>query len=107
MPHAELRFSTDLNVDADVILRGIEAILQKRDDTSGDCKGRAFRADVSLHPCMYVHVSLLPKAHRDAAFMTSLRAELYEFIAAHLPRPCWLSMDVEFSGADYRTEWLT
>lgn len=38
--------------------------------------------------------------------MSALREDLARYLRAHLPRPCWMSLDVAFSGAHYVTEEL-
>lgn len=106
MPHAELKYSTELEIDPAALLQGIEAILQKHDPGSGDCKGRAYPAPVSHHVHLIAEISLLPKPHRDAVFMEALRADLADFLRAELPRPCWMSLNLSFSGAQYVTEVL-
>ena len=52
-------------------------------------------------------VDLLAKPHRDPAFMAALQADLIAAISKHLPRPCWLSVDLVRSGPAYFTEELT
>ena len=106
MPHADLKYSADLPIDPQALLEGIEAILQRHDPGSGDCKGRAYPGEISHHPHLIAEISLLPKAHRDAAFMEALRKDLADFLKNALPRPCWMSMNVTFSSPDYVTEWL-
>lgn len=106
MPHADLKYSADLNIDPRELLSGIEAILQKHDAGSGDCKGRAYPAAISHHRHLIANISLLPKPHRNEAFMSALREDLARYLRAHLPRPCWMSLDVAFSGAHYVTEEL-
>lgn len=106
MPHAELKYSADLEIDSAALLAGIEAIIQRHDAGSGDCKGRAYPAPVSHHRHMIVEVSLLPKAHRDKAFMDALRQDLAAYLEGEMPRPAWLSLNLSFSGDQYHTEFL-
>ncbi|WP_050927684.1 hypothetical protein [Aestuariivita boseongensis] len=106
MPHADLKYSADLEIDAPALLEGIEAILQRHDPGSGDCKGRAYPAAISHHRHLIVDISLLPKAHRDAAFMAALRTDLANYLKDALPRPCWMSLELRFSGENYVTEFL-
>ena len=107
MPHCDLKYSDELAIDPAALLAGVEAILQRHDPGSGDCKGRAYPARVAHHAHLIAEVSLLPKTHRDAAFMAALRTDLAEYLRANLPRPCWMSLNVALSGPDYITEHLT
>ncbi len=106
MPHLDLKYSADLDIDAAAMLRGVEAIIQRHDAGSGACKGRAYPAPVSHHTHLIAELSLLPKVHRDAAFMEALRDDIADFLRGHLPRPCAFSLDLGFSGPHYLTETL-
>ena len=106
MPHLDLKYSADIALDAGEVLRGVEEIIQRHDAGSGACKGRAYPAPVFQHRHLIAEISLLPKAHRDAAFMAALRDELADYLRGHLPRPCAFSLDLRFSGEHYLTEML-
>jgi hypothetical protein len=106
MPHAELKYSAGLEIDAQDLLAGIEAILQRHDPGSGDCKGRAYPAPVSRHAHLIAEITMLRKPHRDAAFMAALREDIAGYLRQHLPRPCWMSLNMTFSGDTYLTEEL-
>ncbi|WP_415402992.1 hypothetical protein [Tateyamaria sp. SN3-11] len=107
MPHCELSYSSDLDIDVHTILAEIEACILRHDDGSGETKGRAYPAPTFHHTHLKASVSLLPKPHRGAVFVAALQQDIVALIAAHLPRPCWLSVDIGFSGPGYHTEFLT
>lgn len=106
MPHLDLKYSDDLHIDAATMLHGVEEIIQRHDAGSGACKGRAYPAPVYHHTHLIAEISLLPKAHRDQAFMSALQSEIADFLRGHLPRPCAFSLDLRFSGTYYLTEML-
>ncbi|KIC48831.1 hypothetical protein [Tateyamaria sp. ANG-S1] len=106
MPHCDLSYSGDLNIDAKAILAEVEACILRHDDGAGQTKGRAYPAVAFLHTHMKASVALLAKPHRGAAFTAALQKELVDVISAHLPRPCWLSVDITFSSQTYHTEFL-
>jgi len=107
MPHAALKYSAGLDIDAPALLARIEGVMQAHDPGSGDCKGRAYPAAHAYHDHLLLEISMLPKAHRDDAFLDALRAGLAEALRPVLPRPCWLSIELRFSGRHYLTEHLT
>jgi len=72
----------------------------------GDTKGRAYPAEVFNHTHFKATISLLSKPHRNAAFLAALNADLCAAAAKHLPRPCWISVDLVLSGPGYHTELL-
>lgn len=103
MPHAELKFSADLNINAREILQEIETTILRHDDGAGACKGRAFSVEQFHHTHFLATVSLLPKAHRDAAFMQNLLDDLENSIKARIAQPCAFSLELNFSGSSYVT----
>ncbi|MBD3664697.1 hypothetical protein [Sulfitobacter aestuariivivens] len=103
MPHAEIRYSNDLLLDATSILRRVEEVIQSHDAGSGECKGRAYPAAEFHHTHVLIQVSMLPKPHRDDAFLSALLNDLETQIKALLPGPCLFSLGITFSGAHYVT----
>lgn len=103
MPHAELSYSADLDVDAAAILREIEAVIQRHDAASGACKGRAYPAEVFHHTHILVELSLLAKPHRDAAFTKALMQDVEEAVKAMIPQPCYFSLALTYNDGFYVT----
>lgn len=107
MPHCDLHYSGDLDIDATAILAEVEAIILAHDSGAGATKGRAYPAPHFLHTHFKATLSLLSKPHRNAEFSAALQRDVVAALSAHLPRPCWLSVDITFSTALYHTEHLT
>ena len=103
MPHAELKYSDDLGLDAGAVLIAIERVLQQHDAGSGECKGRAYPAAIYHHSHCLVEIAMLTKPHRDQAFTDAVIADLERAIKAHIPKPCFFSLDIRYSGAGYIT----
>lgn len=103
MPHADLKYSADLNIDGAAILADVEATIQAHDASSGMCKGRAYPAEVFHHTHLIVEISMLPKVHRDQAFMDALLRDLESCIKEHLKVPCAFSLAIAFSPGTYVT----
>lgn len=103
MPHADLKYSADIALDAPAILARIEAVIQSHDPGSGECKGRAYRAEQFHHSHVLVDISMLARAHRGQDFMHALSADLEQAIKAMIPVRCFLSLNIAFSGANYIT----
>lgn len=103
MHHAEIRYSSDMDLEPTQILARIEAIIQGKDPGSGACKGRAYRADAAHHRHILVEVSLLDKPHRDDAFMSDLCAQLETEIKSHLSGDYAFSLALTFSPKVYVT----
>ncbi|WP_415920490.1 hypothetical protein [Tateyamaria sp. SN6-1] len=107
MPHCALHYSGDLDIDMAAALAEVEAVILRHDPGAGDTKGRAYPAPVFHHTHLKATVALLSKPHRNAAFVAALQADLVNALGRDLPRPCWLSVDITFSGPCNHTELLT
>ncbi|NVK13430.1 MAG: hypothetical protein HWE35_04555 [Rhodobacteraceae bacterium] len=105
MPHAELKYSSDLDIDAKAILAEIETVILEHDSGAGACKGRAYPAGQYHHSHITISVALLTKPHRDEAFSRSLLADLESRIKARLHQPCEFSLGLSYSTPFYVTNF--
>ncbi|MBW4707828.1 hypothetical protein KX928_08530 [Roseobacter sp. YSTF-M11] len=103
MPHAEIRYSDDLTLDAPAVLAEIEEVILRHDPEAGACKGRAYPAAFSHHTHLLLALTLLKKPHRDAAFTASLMADLEAAVKAHIPQSCFFSFRLDYSDGHYVT----
>ncbi len=103
MPHCELHYSDNLNLDAEAILARVESVINAHDPDAHECKGRAYPTKIYHRPHLKVTVSLLTKAHRDDAFTKALMADLERQIKSELQQSCYFSLLVEYSPAYYVT----
>lgn len=100
MPHAELKYSSDLYLDGGDVLSAIEEVILAHDSGSGACKGRAYPAEVFRHTHCLLNVSLLTKPHRDKAFTQALIQSLRQELAKHLDKECFVSIAIDYSSDD-------
>ena len=103
MPHAELKYSSDLTLDAEALLKGIERIIHLHDANSGECKGRAYPTDIFHHTHCLLNVSMLTKPHRGAAFTKALLDDLKAEMGKHISQKCYLSLGIDYSDENYIT----
>jgi hypothetical protein len=103
MPHADLKYSDDLHIDAPKLLAQVEQIIQTHDAGSGACKGRAYPTAQYHHSHCLLSVSMLTKPHRDAAFTHKLLADLEAALRAALPKTCYFSVGIDYSNPYYVT----
>lgn len=103
MPHAELKYSDDLAIDTDSVFEAIENTILAHDSGSGDCKCRAYPTDQYRHTHVLVTVSMLTKAHRDAAFTENLMQDLESAVKKHLDQDCFFSLSLDYSSDYYVT----
>lgn len=105
MPHAELKYSSDLKIDAVAILADIEQMILRHDAGSGECKGRAYPTDHYHHSHLILQISMLSKPHRDDAFTAALMADLEQMVKARIPQSCFFSFALEYSKGAYVTSF--
>ncbi|MEM7033988.1 MAG: hypothetical protein AAF629_30890 [Chloroflexota bacterium] len=103
MPHCELHFSDNLNLDAKAILAKVEAIINAHDPNAHECKGRAYPAAIYHRPHLKVTVSLLTRPHRDEVFTKALMTDLEVQIKVMVPQSCYFSLLIEYSPTYYIT----
>ncbi len=103
MPHAELKFSSDLNLDTEALLRDVERVILSHDAGSGECKGRAYPTDNFHHSHCLLNVSMLSKTHRNSAFTKALLRDLEAKMGQHLHQRCFLSLGIQYSDENYIT----
>ena len=103
MPHAELKYSDHLQLDAAAILAEIEQTILRHDPASGACKGRAYPCGVTHHAHLLLTISMLEKPHRDDAFTKALMAEIEANVKAHVHQSCYFSFGLSYSTSAYIT----
>jgi hypothetical protein len=105
MPLAELKYSSDLRVNAVAILADIEQTVLRHDARSGDCKGRAYPTDQYHHSHLTLKISMLLKPHRDQTFTAALMQDQEQLVKARIQQSCGLSFALEYNRAAYVTNF--
>jgi hypothetical protein len=103
MPHADLKYSSDLQFDAEAVLAAVERTILRNDAGSGECKGRAYPAHIFHHSHCILNVSMLSKPYRDSAFTKALLRDLETELGRHLLKRCFLSLGIQYSDDNYTT----
>ena len=68
MPHADIKCTTDLDIDVKTLMSSIEKIILQLDPKSGVCKGRVIRIDEYHHSHLNVELRMFASKERDAEF---------------------------------------
>jgi len=101
MPHAEIKYSTDLTIDPTAILAAIESVILNHDSGAGDCKGRGYPTSHFHHSHVHISVALLAKPHRDEAFFKALLSKLETRVKEMIPEQCYISLELNLLSAFY------
>ncbi|MEO9653330.1 MAG: hypothetical protein ABJ360_28740 [Roseobacter sp.] len=105
MPHAELKYSQELQIEPLVILQFIEETIHGHDTTAGECKGRAYPCEFTHHKHLYLSLSMLKKPHRDDAYTSALMAKIEKGVKGKIPESCFFSFSLEYSTNADVTNW--
>ncbi|AKS45495.1 hypothetical protein SAMN05444287_0591 [Octadecabacter temperatus] len=103
MPQADLKYSSDMDIDAEGLLAEIEAVIGDFDSGAGKCKGRAYPAASYQHSHVFLTVQVLEKPHRDDVFMQTLLEKLTNTVDKHIKQACSRSVSVDFLPKYYAT----
>ncbi|QUM81240.1 hypothetical protein HWV01_13560 [Moritella sp. 5] len=102
MPHVEIKYSDNLDIDTNKIFNAVEKVINENDISAGVCKSRAYPCSQYKYSHILVTVSLLTKAHRDKIFTQKLSGEIEQVVKAHLKQSLYFSLNIEYS-LDYYT----
>lgn len=108
MPQVEIKYSSDLcDINFEDLFTEIENVINDYDSSAGACKSRAYSAEPYHHTHIYISILMLKKDHRDDDFMTILQKKLIVIVKKYLPRNCYYSLELGFSGKYYFTDEST
>ena len=102
MPQADLKYSSDLGLDALALMADIQTLIARHDSGAGQCKARAYPADIFQHSHFVLELAILRKPHRDQAFRDALLDDLAILVDKYLPSGTERAVELRFSGEDYR-----
>ena len=103
MPHADIKCTTDVDIDVKTLMLDIEEIILQLDPGSGVCKGRVIRIDEYHHSHLNIELRMFASKERDVEFSNQLvlkvdqKAKLLMKSAAHV------TVKLEFSPVTYLT----
>ena len=103
MPHVEIKYSDNVEFDMDKVFDAIEEVINKKDNSAGECKSRAYPCSQYKYAHILVTVTLLTKPHRDKIFTQKLSSEIEKVIKAHLKQSLYFSLNIEYSLNYYTT----
>jgi len=103
MPHVEIKYSDNLDINTKEVFDVIEGIINKKDSSAGECKSRSYPCSEYKYSHILITISLLTKPHRDEKFTLTLSHELEKSIKQHLKQSVYFSLNIEYSQAYYTT----
>ncbi len=103
MPHVEIKYSADIEIDVRSLFNQIESAINKLDPSAGVCKSRAYPAVSYKHSHVMIDIWLLPKPHRNHIFTQSLLKKLRDCINEQVANRCYISVQLYYRDDNYAT----
>ena len=72
MPHADIKYTSDIQIDLKTLMSDIEEIILDLDPTSGACKCRALKVDEYHHSHINIEIRLFATKNRDIDLLNEL-----------------------------------
>ena len=103
MPHVEVKYSDDLDIDVPRLFEDVERVINAHDASAGICKSRAYPCAQYKYPHLLIDIALLSKPHRGHAFTEALSADIEATVKGLLRQSAYFSMNIQYSLTHYVT----
>ena len=103
MPHADIKFTTDVDIDVKTLMLDIEEIILQLDPKSGVCKGRVIRIDEYHHSHLNIELRMFASKERDVEFSNQLVSKVDQKAKLLMKSAAHVTVKLEFSPVTYLT----
>ena len=103
MPNADIKYTSDIQIDLKTLMSDIEEIILGLDPTSGACKGRALKVDEYHHSHLNIEIRLFATKHRDSALLNEVINRVDSRAKSLLKKAAHVTVKLEFTPLTYLT----
>ena len=103
MPHADIKCTTDLEIDVRALMLDIEKIILQLDPSSGVCKGRLIRIDEYHYSHLNIELRMFATKERDVEFSSQLVSRVDKKAKSLMKSAAHVTVKLEFSPVTYLT----
>ena len=103
MPHADIKCTTDVDIDAKTLMLDIEEIILQLDPNSGVCKGRVIRIDEYHHSHLNIELRMFASKERDVEFSNQLISRVDQKAKLLMKSAAHVTVKLDFSPVTYLT----
>ena len=103
MPHTDIKYTSDIQIDLKTLLSDIEEIILDLDPTSGACKGRALKVDEFHHSHITIEITLFATKHRDIDLLNELINRVDSKAKSFLKKATHVTVTLAFTPLTYLT----
>ena len=105
MPHADIKCTTNLDLDVKTLMSNIEEIILQLDPNSGPCKGRVIRIDEYHHSHLNIELRMFASKDRDVEFSNQLISRVDQKAKSLMTSAAHVTVKLEFSPVTYLTSF--
>ena len=105
MPHADIKCTTDLEIDVKTLMASIEETILQLDPSSGVCKGRVTRIDEYHHSHLNIELRMFATKGRDVEFSHQLISRVDKKAKSLMKSAAHVTVKLEFSPITYLTSF--
>ncbi len=106
MPHADIKYTNDLEMDVKILISNIEEIILHLDPSSGACKGRVIRIDEYHHPHLNIELRMFATKERNVEFSKQLISRVDQKAKSLMKSASYVTVKLEFSPVTYLTGFM-
>ena len=103
MPHADIKCTTDVDIDVKALMSDIEDIILQLDPKSGVCKGRVIRIDEYHHSHLNIELRMFASRERNVEFSNQLVSKVDQKAKLLMKSAAHVTVKLEFSPVTYLT----
>ena len=103
MPHADIKYTSDIQIDLKTLMSDIEEIILDLDPTSGACKARALKVDEYHHSHINIEIRLFATKHRDIDLLNELISRVDSRAKSLLKKAAHVTVKSKFTPHKYLT----
>ena len=103
MPHTDIKYTADLDIDIKTLMRVIEEIILDLDPTAGVCKSRAFKIDEYLHPHVNIELRMYATKERDIELTNRLITRVDQETKSFMKSAAYVTVKLDFTPLPYLT----
>ena len=103
MPHADIKYTSDIQIDLKILMSDIEKIILDLVPTSGACKCRALKVDEYHHSHINIEIRLFATKNRDIDLLNELINRVDSRAKSSLEKAAHVTVRLEFTPVTYLT----
>ena len=103
MPHADIKYTCDIQIDLKTLMSDIEKIILDLDPTAGACKGRAIKVDEYHHSHINIEIRMFATKHRNIDLLNELIKRIDSSAKSLLRKAAHVTVKLEFTPLPYVT----